>query len=969
MNGKIEQGLHEKLCAYVLGESEGAERAEVERELLRSPELRAERERLEGTIGAVRDAMQPAHTLTPAAKAALERAVRPAPIAQFPWLRLAAGIGAVGLGWWIFAQAPTRQADVIVEVIDTETKSEEEAEIDLAVAMLESQLPPSASALRRDQLHELVEQYEGDAAAKVDQATRRAGKLESLGYAGGGIELGKSLAPSAPASAAGSEIVQLEKEAPAVDAKKGADAVSTGLVAVVPVEAKAAAPVEIAQADSVSRTTDSSGLNRAVEVGSTSIGHGAPDANPAPMGGRKLGGGPRKGRAGGPTVARVQPALAAPAVAKDALPPPSSYRGSGDPIAERDGGTLAKSTGPSTLGPSGTSTGGPAGPSAGTGVRLSATKATSSELAKLGYAAGDDEDDARRRQAQREWDYLPPAEQARRLELRYGSIIEGCFPRPNERPRDMFFRFWGDNPFEVTLLDKQSTFSADVDTASYALARRYLNEGKVPEKAQVRTEEFVNYFASDVEAPRNATFSVHSDLTPSRFSADSARQMLRVVVRAKDVDKSERQPMHLTFVVDVSGSMKENDRLETVKHALRMLVAQLDGRDSIALVTFSDDARIVLPMTPVVDRAAIEAVIAPLVPLNSTNSNAGLQLGYAQALEGLDPNAVNRVVFLSDGVANVGETDATKIIEGVQSIRAKGIFLNTIGVGMNNHNDVLLEQLADKGDGLCNYVDSPKEIQRALVDRFTGAFQPIAKDVKIQVEFDPRQVMRYRLLGYENRAIADADFRNDAVDAGELGAGHQVTALYEIEPTGRAGDSPMATVRLRWKPIRAAGASGVQEATEASFDVSSKSYQAFETSPPGHRRALIVGQFAEILRRSTHARGESFDDLIQEASRLQAQTPNDEDFAEFTTLLLRAKDSVLRTMPACDELCQTIDAYRSNTYLGAVFHETGRDAQSLAEIEKARLELEQRLREVLRRQAEGSTQKLDDLGDTRGKVK
>jgi Ca-activated chloride channel family protein len=383
-----------------------------------------------------------------------------------------------------------------------------------------------------------------------------------------------------------------------------------------------------------------------------------------------------------------------------------------------------------------------------------------------------------------------------------------------------------------------------------------------------------------------------------------------------------------------------------------MLVAQLDARDSIALVTFSNDGALRLAMTPVTDRAAIEAAIAPLVPDGSTNSNAGLQLGYAQALAGLDREAVNRVVFLSDGVANVGETDAQKITDGVKGIREKGIYLNTIGVGMNNHNDALLEQLADLGDGVCNYVDGPQEIQRALVERFTGAFQPVAKDVKIQVEFDPSQVLRYRLLGYENRAIADADFRNDAVDAGEVGAGHQVTALYEIEPTGVASNAPMATVRVRWKQIRPAGESGVQEATEAAFGVRAASYTAYEAAPIGHRRALIVAQFAEILRRSIHARGDSLDDLIREATNLQAQIPNDAEFAEFTALLVRTKELVLRALPACDEMCQTVDALRSNAYLGAVFQETGRDATALAQVEAERQKLEARLRELLIRQAQ-----------------
>jgi len=925
---KIEQELHEKLCAYVLGELDGADRADVERELLRSPELRAERERLEGTIGAVRDAMQPAQTLTPAAKEALERAVRPMPIARFPWLQLAAGIGAVGLGWWIFARGPERLNDVNMARLESDA----------------GVLPMSSNERGARGIAE-SERAKNEGKQLSDAEKRAAGKkLDYLGYAGastvakaaqapkevdlGRIEVGAPVtidASTAPGlgnsrGIRGQDLVTDSSQRGSKDERGNAG------VFVVQGAGTQAPPAEAALPTEVARVAPAK--SEPVELTHVSYG------------GRKL------SKSGGMSSSTAAPGASGP-------PTPPGDTGSSDRWRETASSAPLHIPGESTPSRNGLATGGDDF-FAGLGKSGQASDGTAilgedaRSLQALGYSAGADGDNEVQLRRQKSWNELTPEEQARTIDFRCGTIVRDCRPRPNERPRDMFFRFWGDNAFEVTMLDKLSTFSADVDTASYALARRYLNEGKVPEKAQIRTEEFVNYFGSDVEAPRNATFSVHSDLTPSRFSADSARKMLRVVVRAKDVDKNERQPMHLTFVVDVSGSMKENERLETVKHALRMLVAQLDARDSIALVTFSNDAKLVLPMTQVVDRAAIEAAIAPLVYGGSTNSNAGLQLGYAQALLGLDPNSVNRVVFLSDGVANVGETDAAKILEGVKGIREKGIFLNTIGVGMNNHNDVLLEQLADQGDGLCNYVDSPKEIQRALVDRFTGAFQPVAKDVKIQVEFDSAQVMRYRLLGYENRAIADADFRNDAVDAGELGAGHQVTALYEIEPTGKAGDGPMATVRLRWKPIRAAGVSGVQEATEASFDVSAKSYQAFESSPPGHRRALVVAQFAEILRRSIHARGDSLGDLIREATTLQAQIPNDKDFAEFVALVLRAKDSILRSIPSCDELCQTIDSIRSNAYLGSVFQETGRDVQTLQEIEKTRRDLEERLRNLLR---------------------
>src|SRR5688572_197610 len=364
----------------------------------------------------------------------------------------------------------------------------------------------------------------------------------------------------------------------------------------------------------------------------------------------------------------------------------------------------------------------------------------------------------------------------------------------------MFFRFWGDNPFEIAAIDKLSTFSADADTASYALARNYLVQGHLPTKEQIRTEEFVNYFKGDVPPPSEGAFRVALELAPSLFGDTSDLWMLRVAVRGRDVSKQERMPLALTFVVDVSGSMREGARLELVKHALRMLSAQLDVRDTISLVTFSDNASLVLPPTSAKHKDLLESAIHPLSPQSSTNTEAGLRMGYAQAAAALTKGANNRVVLLTDGVANVGITDPGALVQMVEQQRKLGILLNTVGVGMDNHNDHLLEQLADKGDGLCNYVDDEQEVRRALVDNFTGAFEAIARDVKLQVEFDPAQVSRYRLLGYENRAIADADFRNDKVDAGEIGAGHQVVALYEIARTLPADPAgPLATVRLRYK--------------------------------------------------------------------------------------------------------------------------------------------------------------------------
>ncbi|MBI4880056.1 MAG: von Willebrand factor type A domain-containing protein [Planctomycetes bacterium] len=307
------------------------------------------------------------------------------------------------------------------------------------------------------------------------------------------------------------------------------------------------------------------------------------------------------------------------------------------------------------------------------------------------------------------------------------SILESCRRLPGETPSMMYFRFWGDNPFELASLDNLSTFGVDVDTASYALARNYLTRGLIPEKAQVRTEEFVNYFRPDVPPPQDGVFALHLEAAPSLFGGEN-RWLLRVVLRARETPPAERPPQNITFVIDTSGSMAQENRLELVKHALRLLLTELKEHDRVAIVRFSTDASLVLPLTSVRERALIEEKLFGLAPQQSTNAAAGLALGYQQALSGFDPEARNSVLLLSDGVANTGVTDHEQITRDAAEYRAKGIALNTVGVGMGNHNDVLLEQLADRGDGTCCYVDTPQEAKRALVDRFSGAFVPGARE-------------------------------------------------------------------------------------------------------------------------------------------------------------------------------------------------------------------------------------------------
>ncbi|MEM1448256.1 MAG: von Willebrand factor type A domain-containing protein [Planctomycetota bacterium] len=523
---------------------------------------------------------------------------------------------------------------------------------------------------------------------------------------------------------------------------------------------------------------------------------------------------------------------------------------------------------------------------------------------------------------------------------------------PNERPRDMFFRFWGDNPFVITDRDAQSTFAADVDTASFTLARRMLREGFLPPREQVRTEEFVNFARADMAPPTKDTFALHGELAPSPFGGREDRWLLRVGLRAAEIDRDQRPALALTFVVDTSGSMKENNRLELVKHAMRLLVGELDARDSIAIVRFSNQASEVLPPTSAAARDAIETALFQLQPDGSTNAEAGLKLGYGLAERTLAEGVQTRVVFLSDGVANVGQTDQDRIAADVAASASRGIFLNTIGVGLANHNDVFLEQMANEGQGVCDYVGDAKDARRAIVERFVGSFVTVAKDVKIQVEFDPQQVLRWRQLGYENRAVADRDFRNDAVDAGEIGAGHQVACLYEIElPTGASStdaEAALATLRVRWKPVATGEAQPLQEALEIerSLGYGEITAASFRAASQGFRRAALSAQLAECLRRSTHARGDSMEGLGRELAQLLSED-RAEDTATIADMTKRSIDLGLAAqIPAF--LVGDPDAAHRQAYYDALIESLGGADDPVPDGSDAKT-YESRIRDLLER--------------------
>ncbi|MGQ0600571.1 MAG: YfbK domain-containing protein [Anaerolineales bacterium] len=447
---------------------------------------------------------------------------------------------------------------------------------------------------------------------------------------------------------------------------------------------------------------------------------------------------------------------------------------------------------------------------------------------------------------------------------------------------DMFFQQYGVNPFVDTSEDHLSTFALDVDTASYTLARKYVEEGNLPPAEAIRVEEFVNYFEQDYALPTELAFGLYADGAPSPFQSDGA-YILRFGVQGYDVAESQRQPAALTFVIDTSGSMSQDNRLELVKQSLYLLVDRLRPDDTVAIVAYSSEARVVLYPTSGGDRYAILNAITPLYPEASTNAEAGLRLGYQIAEQMLKPGATNRVILLSDGVANVGPTGPDAILESIGwYAKEYGVTLTSVGVGMGNFNDVLLEQLADKGNGNYVYVDDLDEARKLFIDNLVSTLQVIALDAKVQVDFNSETVARYRLIGYENRAVADSDFRNDAVDAGEIGAGHTVTALYAVQLKPNA-QGRLATMQMRWKDPQSYAVREIN-GNFNTWDVAG----TFEQASPRYQMSVVVAQYAEVLRRSPWANGTPLALISAHAQRLNTLLPYDGEVAEFARLTQRA---------------------------------------------------------------------------------
>ncbi len=428
-------------------------------------------------------------------------------------------------------------------------------------------------------------------------------------------------------------------------------------------------------------------------------------------------------------------------------------------------------------------------------------------------------------------------------------------PQPQDRER---YQALDDNPVKRVAEAPASTFSIDVDTGSWANARRFITEGRLPPVDAVRVEEFINYFPYDYAPPRgDVPFAVHTEVARSPWNADNL--LLRVALKGQDSAAEALPPANLVFLVDVSGSMRSANKLPLLKSSLKLLVKNLRAQDRIALVTYAGAAHIALPATPGDHKAAINAAIDQLQAGGSTAGASGIELAYQSAQAGFVDGGINRILLATDGDFNVGMTDFRQLKQRVAQQRASGVSLSTLGFGAGNYNEQLMEQLADVGDGAYAYIDTLMEGHKVLVSEMSSTLATIARDVKIQIEFNPATVSEYRLIGYENRLLAREDFNNDKVDAGDIGAGHTVTALYELTPTdghglidplryGR-GARPAATqadelahVRLRYKRTGEASSQLVERT------VSRTEVRALAATGDDFRFATAIAGFGQHLR-------------------------------------------------------------------------------------------------------------------------
>jgi Ca-activated chloride channel family protein len=447
-------------------------------------------------------------------------------------------------------------------------------------------------------------------------------------------------------------------------------------------------------------------------------------------------------------------------------------------------------------------------------------------------------------------------------------------PMPGDINREEY-RDVDSNPIKLVSEEPVSTFSVDVDTASYAVVRRFLNSGEAPPSDAVRVEELINYFDYDYPLPEScdAPFATTTSVTPTPWNADT--QLLHIGLKGYDIEAQQRPRANLVFLLDVSGSMNDANKLPLLKQSLRLLVEQLEDEDTVSIVVYAGAAGAVLEPTPGSERGRILAALESLQAGGSTAGGEGLRLAYSLAEQSFDEDAVNRIILATDGDFNVGVTDDERLEDFVARKRESGIYLSILGFGAGNYNDALMQTIAQAGDGTAAYIDSLNEARKVLHDEMAGTLFPIADDVKIQIEFNPARVAEYRLIGYETRMLRREDFANDAVDAGEIGAGHEVTAVYEIAAPGSAGlriepsrytpveasledrGEEFAFLRVRYKlPGEDDSRLIEQPITEA------QAFDDIAQAPRETRWVAAVAAYGQLLRRDPYTDGFDFEDVI-----------------------------------------------------------------------------------------------------------
>jgi Ca-activated chloride channel family protein len=433
-----------------------------------------------------------------------------------------------------------------------------------------------------------------------------------------------------------------------------------------------------------------------------------------------------------------------------------------------------------------------------------------------------------------------------------------------------------ENPFFRVEDDPLSTFSIDVDTASYSVIRRMLRDERMPPAGAVRIEEMVNYFPYDYAQPTgDDPFAVHLEVSACPWTP--AHRLVRVGLKGRELDEGTRPAANLVFLLDVSGSMNNADKLPLLVRSMKLLTERLAERDRVAIVVYAGSSGLVLPSTPGSDRGSILDALERLKAGGSTNGGAGIQLAYKTAKENFIDGGVNRVILATDGDFNVGTTNQSELVDLVRAGAKDGTFLTVLGFGKGNYKDSTLEKLADKGNGNYAYIDNIAEGRKVLVSQAGGTLHTIAKDVKIQVEFNPAKVAGHRLIGYENRVLAHRDFNDDKKDAGEIGAGHTVTALYEVVPMGVAVPTPKTDDLKYQEPRERTAASGSNELLTIKLrfkqpDGDTSVLREFPLVDGGagyadasseFRFAAAVACFGMVLRESKHSGTASFDTVLE----------------------------------------------------------------------------------------------------------